>query len=136
MRVLSIFFGCLLLFGCNASSSEAEKIAAQSAEQWLTIVDSEAYEKSWSESADLFQSSISQTQWVKMLGKVRQPLGANSGRSLEKTEYATTLPGAPDGEYVVATFSASFEKKAKAIETVTVAMSDEGTWKLVGYFIK
>ena len=136
MRVLSIIIGCLLLFGCSASSSEAEKKGAQSAENWLTIVDSGAYEESWGESAALFQSSITQAEWVRILGKVRQPLGANLDRSLEKTEYASTLPGTPDGEYVVTTFSASFEKKTKATETVTVAMSDEGKWKVAGYFIK
>ena len=136
MRVLSIFVGCLLLFSCSASNSEAEREGARSAEQWLTIVDSGAYAESWAESAVLFQSSIAQTDWVKILGKVRQPVGANLDRSLEKAEYTSTLPGTPDGEYVVATFSASFEKKAKAIETVTVAMSDEGKWEVVGYFIK
>ena len=43
IRVLSIIVGCLVLFGCNASISEVEK-GAQSAEHWLTIVDSEAFE--------------------------------------------------------------------------------------------
>ena len=136
MRIFSILVVCLLLFGCSASSSEAEKEGAQSAEHWLTIVDNGAYGESWVESAVIFQSNVEQTEWVKMLGKVRQPLGANLDRSLEKSEYTSSLPGAPDGEYVVATFSASFEKKTKATETVTVAMSDEGKWKVAGYFIK
>jgi len=136
MRVLSIIVGCLLIISCSASNSEAEREGARSAEQWLTTVDSGAYAESWAESAVLFQSGIAQTEWVKILGKVRQPLGASLDRSLEKAKYASTLPGTPDGEYVVVTFSASFEKKAKAIETVTVAMSDEGKWRVVGYFIK
>ena len=136
MRALSIVAVCLWLLSCSDSSSEAEKEGARSAERWLAIVDSGAYEESWVESAGLFQSSIAQAEWVKILGKVRQPIGANLERSLDKTEYTLTLPGTPDGEFVIATFSASFEKKAKAIETVTVSKSDGEKWKVVGYFIK
>ncbi len=136
MRVLSIIVVCLMFFSCNASSSEAGKEGAHSAEQWLTIVDRGAYEESWVESAVLFKTNVAQTEWDKMLGKVRQPLGANLSRSMEKAEYTSSLPGAPDGEYVVATFKSSFEEKAKAVETVTVTKSDDGKWKVVGYFIK
>tara|TARA_B100000809_G_scaffold129085_1_gene127103 strand:- start:1964 stop:2242 length:279 start_codon:yes stop_codon:yes gene_type:complete len=56
-------------------------------------------------------------------------------RSLDKTSYATSLPGAPDGEYVVSLFKSSYDNKESAIETVTVTKSEDG-WKVVGYFIK
>ena len=136
MRVISMIVVCLMLISCGTSYSEAEEAGAQSAEQWLLVVDSGAFEASWVESAAFFQSKVPQTEWVKMVGKARQPFGAKLDRSLESAEFTSTLPGAPDGEYVVATFRTSFEQKARAIETVTVALSDEGKWKVVGYFIK
>ncbi len=136
MRVILMIVGCVMLLGCGASYSEAEKAGAYSAEQWLVIVDSGAFEDSWVESSTFFQSKVPQSEWVKMVGKARQPFGANLDRSLEDAEFSTTLPGAPDGEYVVAIFKASFEQKASAIETVTVARSDEGKWRVTGYFIK
>jgi hypothetical protein len=136
VQFVSIITACLLLVGCSASISEAEKAGAQSAERWLTIVDRGAFKESWVESATLLQSKVSQSEWVKMLGNARQPFGANLSRTLEKAEYTSTLSGAPDGKYVVATFESSFEQKANAVETVTVALSDEGKWKVAGYFIK
>lgn len=136
IRLISMIVGCLILIGCGASNSEAEKAGAKAAEQWLSIVDSGAYAQSWAESAVFFQASISQNKWVKTLENVRQSLGANLDRSLVKAEYATTLPGAPDAEYVVVVFKASFKHKASAIETVTVAKSDEGRWKVAGYVFK
>ena len=136
IRIISIIVGCLILIGCNASNSEAEKAGAQAAEQWLSIVDSGEYAQSWVESAAFFQANVSQTEWVKKLENVRQSFGASLDRSRAKAEYSSTLPGAPDAEYVVVKFEASFEQKAIAIETVTVVMSDEGRWKVIGYFIK
>ena len=136
MRVLSIIAGCLLLIGCNSSNSEVEQAGAQAAEQWLSVVDSGSYEESWIETAPLFQSHVSKTKWVEIIGNTRQPFGANLSRSLVKAEYSPTLSGAPDGEYVVSKFDSSFEQKASAIETVTVGLSNDGKWKVMGYFIK
>jgi len=46
------------------------------------------------------------------------------------------LPGAPDGQYVLIQFNASFEQKAHAVETVTPMLERDGTWKVSGYFIR
>jgi len=54
---------------------------------------------------------------------------------VKSSEYRTTLPGAPDGEYVVIQFDSSFEHKESALETVTPVL-EEGKWKVSGYYIK
>lgn len=48
----------------------------------------------------------------------------------------TSLPGAPDGEYVVIEFESSFEHKKSAIETVTPMNDKDGKWRVSGYYIK
>ena len=57
-------------------------------------------------------------------------------RQVISTKYATSLPGAPDGEYVVIQFKTSFENKASAVETVTPMKDPDGEWRVGGYFIK
>jgi hypothetical protein len=47
-----------------------------------------------------------------------------------------TLPGAPDGKYVVIQFESSFSNKKAAIETVTLMMDSDVKWRVSGYFIK
>ena len=136
LRVILIIVACLILTGCDTSNSAVEQAGAQAAEQWLSIVDGGSYEKSWVETDPLFQSQMSKTDLVNALGKIRQPLGANISRSLVEAESSSTLSGAPDGEYVVTIFEASFDQKKSATETVTVTMSGNGKWKVVGYFIK
>lgn len=55
---------------------------------------------------------------------------------MKSARYRTSVPGAPDGEYVVVQFKTSFDKKAKAIETVTPMKDPDGQWRVAGYFIK
>ena len=113
-----------------------EKSAQSAAEAWLALVDAGSYAQSWSESADYFKKAVDQAGWEKSLTGVRTPLGKMSSRTLKSSKYATSLPGAPDGEYVVIQFDTSFEKKATAIETVTPMKDPDGTWRVSGYFIK
>jgi hypothetical protein len=56
-------------------------------------------------------------------------------RSLKSKTYATSLPGAPDGKYVVIQFSSSFKNKADATETVTPMLDKDGQWRVSGYYI-
>ena len=66
----------------------------------------------------------------------RKPFGATKKRSPKAAQFARSLPGAPDGEYVVMQFDTAFEQKAAAVETVTAAREKDGSWKIAGYFIK
>ena len=67
---------------------------------------------------------------------VRAPLGKLVSRELASKQYATELPGAPDGEYVIIQFATSFENKKTAVETITPMLAPGGSWKVSGYFIK
>jgi hypothetical protein len=53
-----------------------------------------------------------------------------------KATYSKSLPGAPDGEYVVAQFQTEFVHKRSAVETVVSTREKDGSWKITGYFIK
>lgn len=66
----------------------------------------------------------------------RKPLGGLESRHLDSAQFATDLPGAPDGKYVVMKFDTSFANKKSAIETVTFMLEKDGQWKVAGYFIK
>jgi hypothetical protein len=50
--------------------------------------------------------------------------------------FTKTLPGVPDGEYVVVEYETSFENKKTANETVTPMKDPDGTWRVSGYFIR
>lgn len=93
-----------------ASSTAGPNVdaATSAAQSWLVLVDEEKYGESWTSAATLFKSA----------------------------QFATTLPGAPDGKYVVIQFNTTFANKAAAVETITPMQEPDGTWKVSGYFIK
>ncbi len=126
----------LSVVAANAESSEKEKAAASSAEIWLGVVDEGKYAESWKQAAELFRSAVKQEQWEQSLQAARKPLGKLVSRKLKSKTYKTSLPSAPDGEYVVIEFETSFENKKSAVETVTPMMDKDGKWRVSGYYIK
>jgi hypothetical protein len=128
----------LILTGVAAvgGNAEKEKAAVASAERWLGLVDHGKYAESWKEAASLFRNAINQGQWEQTLQAVRKPLGTLVTRKLKTMTYRTSLPGAPDGEYVVIKFESSFEKKKSAVETVTPMMDQDSRWRVSGYYLK
>lgn len=81
-------------------------------------------------------TAVSKEDWKKSLSAVRAPIGALETREMAASNFSTTLPGAPDGEYVVFQFNSSFANKAAALETVTAMKDTDGAWRVAGYFIK
>jgi hypothetical protein len=119
-----------------AADTAAERAAQQSAQTWLAFVDAGKYGQSWSEAAPLFKQAVTQAQWESAAKGAREPLGKLQARKLQSSEYRRTLPGAPDGEYVVIQYATSFENKKSAIETITPMKDKDGVWRVSGYYIK
>lgn len=111
------------------------KPAEEASLAWLGMIDSGKYGEGWEVAATYFKGHINKQEWETQVKAARAPLGNVLSRKLKMAKFESALPGAPDGEYVVMQYEASFKKKASAVETITFA-KDSGTWKLVGYFIK
>lgn len=127
-----------LACGCGGSKTNAaaEQAATAAAEKWLTEIDNGQYGQSWQDASSSFQTAITKQKWESALTVVRKPLGDLESRKLASARYTTKLPGAPDAQYVVMRFDASFANKKSAIETVTFTLEKDGQWKASGYFIR
>jgi Protein of unknown function (DUF4019) len=121
-----------------ALAPDAKKLAPAllAANQWLALIDHEKYTESWKEAADLFRYTVQSDLWVASMKALRKPLGKLISRKVKTEVYKTSLPGAPDGQYVVIEFESSFEHKKTAVETVTPMLGSDGVWRVSGYFIK
>jgi len=127
----------ILFFACTAISSDSrEEAAVKAAVSWLSLVDNGDYDKSWEEAAAYFRNAIPKGQWQQTIAAVRKPLGDVIMREMDSRNAVTSLPGAPDGEYVVIQFKTSFANKKAAIETITPMLEKDGTWRVSGYYIK
>jgi beta-lactamase regulating signal transducer with metallopeptidase domain len=124
-------------FSGNPSSEKDKSPAAvKAAESWLRLVDEGKYLASYDQAASFFRKALAGADWETALNAVRPALGKVLSRKILSKTYATALPGAPDGEYVVIQFTTSFENKKEAIETITPTKEKDGTWKVSGYYIK
>lgn len=122
----------LLLSTLSFASDNAGQISAVG---WAELVDSGAYGESWEKAAPIFQSQVSKAQWEDALNKVRSPLGNLISRDVAEAKAYTSLPGAPDGQYLVVTTKTKFQNNASATETLTVTKVGDA-WLIAGYFIK
>lgn len=118
------------------ADSDKKQGAETAALSWLKLVDDGEYATSWDNAAAYFKKAVTKKQWEQSLNAVRKPLGSTLSRKLKSATYATSLPGAPDGEYVVIQFNTSFQNKQSAVETVTPMLEKDGKWKVSGYYIK
>lgn len=122
---------------CRAADNSAKEVAAtKAATAWLQLVDNEKYGESWDTAATLFKNAVSKDKWTATVRQVRSPLGTLISRKVKSTTYTTSLPGAPDGQYVVIQFVTSYANKKTATETVTPMIDKDGNWHVSGYFIR
>jgi hypothetical protein len=117
----------------QAAATAAAAIAAQS---WLKLVDQGDYHGSFEQASSLSKSVVGPEQWSRQVGAVRKALGALISRQQKSATYSTSLPGAPDGQYVVIQYDSSFQNKKSAIETVTPMLDKDGQWRVSGYQIR
>ncbi len=113
-----------------------EDLAVAASDAWLKLVDNGKYDRSWKQAAEYFKKSLTKKQWANSMISFRKPLGKMLSRKVISRQYMRSLPGAPDGEYVVIQYSTSFKNKRSAVETVTPMMDKDGKWRVSGYFIK
>ena len=130
--ILSILFSVSPL----QANEVAEKAAVTAAGAWLSLVDEGNYAESWNQAAGLFKNAVTKEQWQSTVKAVRTPLGKVVARKLKSKQYTKTLPGVPDGEYIVIQYETTFENKKSAVETVTPMLDKDGKWGVSGYYIR
>ena len=139
MRTRHIILMSMLLvcYGINLSWADTKSDTVLSAaKEWLSLIDNGNYSSSWRDASYYFQSAVSEQSWASSLEAVRKPLGELISRNILKSQESSSLPGAPDGRYVVMAFETAFAHKKSAIETVTFMLDKDGKWRAAGYFIK
>jgi Protein of unknown function (DUF4019) len=131
----AITLTCVLLCASGAEDA-SQRAAVDAAESWLKLVDAGKYGASWDEAATLFKNAVQRSDWEKKVAAVRAPLGKVLSRKLSSKQTTHSLPGAPDGTYVVLSYETRFEHKEHAVETVTPMLETSGRWRVSGYFIR
>jgi hypothetical protein len=83
----------------------------------------------------LIRSSVDRDTFAQKVESARNGTGAFVGRNLMDASYTTSVPGAPEGQYVILHYAASFANRQDTVETVTLALA-KNYWWVSGYYIK
>lgn len=126
---------CASLLSAVSAQDKGGEGPVRDAEVWLQLIDANKYQDSHAAAGELFRRSLSAPQWQAALDKVRKPLGAVLTRGQLDLKRLKSLPGLPDGDYVVLQFRTDFAQRKGATETLTL-MSEGGRWQAIGYFIQ
>lgn len=132
MKLLVTVF---LLFFLSSHSTADDGMARETAMSWLSLIDNGDYLESWEQAGAYFQQEVPSAQWQEAVSEVRDPLGSVISRQQVESKTYQSLPGVPEGEYLVLRFSTRFTHQAEVIETLTL-QSVDGDWKVLGYFVR
>lgn len=130
-RLLALLFLLLLPTAALADPPSYQ----DSCRTWLGLVDSGRYAESWDTAGPYFQSKITKDQWLALIKYARDAVGTVLSRGAAQVTPTDRLPDAPFGKYIVITIKTKFQLNPDATETI-VLKSEDGAWKVAGYFIK
>ena len=118
----------------TAQTSEAatDDAVTTAAQDWLAMVDRADWQASWDAAGDAFRNAPGNSidKWIEASEMVRPPLGAVKKR----VPLSQQVVNAPPAGYTLQRFQTDFENQDAVIETVTL-MRENGTWRVVGYFL-
>ena len=116
-------------------SYQISEKTVHAASQFLFLVDTEEYAKSWDVSSATLKKMLTQETWRERIAKIRTSVGQIVERYQHKITYTDTASDVSSGKYVIVTFLSKFELRDRVTETVTLHLDDNDQWQVVGYFI-
>ena len=128
----------------NSTDTAQDSEVIKAADQWLALIDAGDWAGSYAATGQSFKDLNSLEVWTKVasetqpqFGKVQlrdvtevQAKGSDTGRRFLSEQF---VPAPPMG-YQMVKFETNFTSKPDAIETLTLVKED-GTWKVVGYWV-
>jgi hypothetical protein len=122
--------------GAQQDPHTADELAAQrQALGFLGYLDQGRFADSYAYTGMLIRAQLDRDAFSTQIQQTRVGTGALQSRELIDAGYTTTVSGAPEGQYVVLHYHASFANRQDAVETLWLSLA-KGYWRVVGYNIK
>jgi hypothetical protein len=121
-----------------ALAQDPRSVAVQNAARdWLARTDKLDAAGSFEAAGAKFREPLTVEQWTDALAKARAPLGAVVQRTVVEAAFdrIKNESGAED-ELAVVRYRTAFANKVASSESVTLTRDADGTWRVIGYFIR
>ena len=120
----------------STDTTRATADATAAALQWLALVDAGKHAASWDSAATAFKQAVTASTWESSVKQARQAFEPFGERTLSSSQYTTSIPNAPAGEYVILRFRTAVAGDTHVTETVVPMREEDGSWKVSGYFVQ
>lgn len=120
----------------GADTAASTAAAGEAATRWLALMDAGKSAEAWDAGAPVLQGAVTRATWGDVGKTVRAPLGAVASRKQTSSVFTRSLPGAPEGEYVVIRYATDFANRTGLTETVVPMRQPDGSWKVTTYLIR
>lgn len=92
----------------------------------------------WDSASTVTRSAVKRETFVESVARVRNPLGAASGREWLSVSRQTGggQGGLPAGNYISVELATSFAGNRMARELVSFRLDDDGIWRFTGYVLR
>lgn len=134
MRSILVVLLAAIAAALMMAATPADDEVAAIGQKWLSLLDDQKYQESWSQASAMFRSEVTEEQWLAALKRSRDPLGSFVSRTTARVDFTKSLRGAPDGDYAIIHFTTSFKNKSDVTERLTL-VKDNGKWQMSAYAI-
>jgi len=117
-----------------ATEKDDDEVVAES-RKWLGLIDDGKAGLAWDGADASLRASVTRAKWIDGIRELRKPYGAVKARKTTQIARAHSLPGAPDGDYVIVQFDTEFANGKHASELVTWTLTNT-SWRVSGYQIR
>jgi hypothetical protein len=137
---LAMLLGGGTLRAQGTAPAQATDTAIASAQKagsaWLDQLDGAQYGPSWDNAGEVFQHSLTRAKWIATVQKVRGQVGPLGTRTLQHSQYTTSVPSMPAGAYVIMQYRTESGTGGFVTETVVLQREAARGWRVVGYSVK
>jgi hypothetical protein len=130
-RLFAVLFLLLIPLPAHAGTQEI----FQTGMAWLAQLDAGQYAESYDATGPYFHSVLTKDQWIAIIKKYKEDLGAPTARGKATMSRVSQLPNLPSGDYMVIEMDTTFAIKGRTKEYV-ILMHENDEWKPVTYFVK
>ena len=127
--VFLLFLFCLSL----PAAAEMKTPVIAAAESFFELRDAGSLQQAWWEGSEILHQTTRMDRWMEDMRIQSELMGDLVKRSLRSRVQRSTMPGLPDGEYVILLYDVSFEHKKAGLEILVMLHDASGDWRLVSY---
>lgn len=136
--ILIITFLFIIIYPQYSNKPDKDKTAtaAAAALEFLQLVDAGQIDNSWDISADYLRETVPLAEWTQKMAGIRAKYGPIVAREPTAASISAPVADLPDSEIIILTYASNFERQQGVTETVSLLLTTDKGWQIVGYFIK